>query len=396
MVIESMQDKVIIAGPCSVETPEQLRATVVPLVAGGIKEIRVGIWKPRTRPGSFEGLGKQALPWVEALGNELEVDFTTEVARPLHVEEALRHNITRFWIGARSTTNPFTVQELAEAMRGLKVSVMIKNPVNPDPALWIGAVERMQAMGIEDIRLIHRGFSNYSDTFYRNSPMWQLPISLKTHFPDLPMLCDPSHICGRRDTLAQVAQMAMDLNFDGLMVETHHQPDAAWSDAVQQLTPEAFFALLKGLRTVREAVESWEAKKILQGLRDAIDACDRELMEALLRRQNLAKEVGLLKKKHGVALFQRERWKQVFASRAEWAEAAGLDAAFVQHMYELIHVHALKTQEAALQSGGPPSSPPGSPKNGVKAQLNGKTKDGDQKDSNPDSSPAEGENPAEE
>ncbi|MGY6558306.1 MAG: chorismate mutase [Nitritalea sp.] len=393
MVIRGMQDKVIIAGPCSVETPEQLRATVVPLVEGGIREIRVGIWKPRTRPGSFEGMGKQALPWVRDLAEELQVDFATEVARPAHVEAALKHNITRLWIGARSTTNPFTVQELAEALRGTGAVVMIKNPVNPDPALWIGAVERMQAMGIEAIRLIHRGFSNYSDNFYRNSPMWQLPISLKTHFPDLPLLCDPSHICGRRDTLAQVAQMAMDLNFDGLMVETHHDPDAAWSDAAQQLRPAAFFALLNGLRTVREEVESLQAKKILQELRQAIDACDRDLMDALLRRQNLAKQVGLLKKKYGVALFQRERWKQVFASRAEWAAAAGLDAEFVQHMYELIHVHALKTQEAALQSPHPLAIPPGSPKNGADAKLNGKSLGGKRKGQKPDASDSGDEKP---
>jgi chorismate mutase len=274
----------IIAGPCSVETPEQLDQTVKGLVELGVKIIRGGVWKPRTRPGSFEGVGEIAFPWIKEIKEKYAVEFAIEVASPYHVELALKHGIDILWIGARSTVNPFTVQEIANALKGTTVPVYVKNPVNPDVALWMGALERIGQAGERHIGAIHRGFSNFNDKRFRNSPMWQIPLELKTEFPDLEILTDPSHICGQRETLAGIAQIAIDLNFDGLMIESHIQPALAWSDAAQQLTPEALGHLIRGLSLKKTDEPNPLFQSQLEELREKIDHVDREILEVHVQK----------------------------------------------------------------------------------------------------------------
>jgi chorismate mutase len=334
----------IIAGPCSIETPDQLDQTVKGLVDLGVKMIRGGVWKPRTRPGSFEGLGEIAFPWIQEVKEKYQVQFAIEVASHYHVEIALKNNIDMLWIGARSTVNPFTVQEIANALEGSNVPIYVKNPVNPDLALWLGALERISKSGERKIGAIHRGFSNFNDKKYRNSPMWQIPLALKTEFPDLEVITDPSHICGKRDTIPMISQMALDLNFDGLMIESHIQPALAWSDAAQQLTPEATGELLKSLTLKKSNNEDPRFQSQLEEIREKIDHADREILEALSRRMFLVEEVGKYKKENEVAVFQRDRWKEVFESRTHWAKDLQVDPDFVKELYELIHAESIRKQ----------------------------------------------------
>jgi chorismate mutase len=338
----------IIAGPCSIETPEQLDQTVKGLVENGIHTIRGGVWKPRTRPGSFEGLGEIAFPWIKEVKEKYGVQFAIEVASPYHVEIALKNHIDILWIGARSTVNPFTVQEIANALKGTDVPVYVKNPVNPDLALWVGALERIGNSGTRKMGAIHRGFSNFNDKKFRNSPMWQIPLQLKTEFPDLEVITDPSHICGQRATLASISQMAIDLNFDGLMIESHVNPDLAWSDAAQQLTPEATAELIHGLTLRKSNDENPQFQSQLEQIREKIDHADREILEALARRMFLVEKVGQFKKENEVAIFQRERWKEVFETRSQWAQALQLEPDFIKEIYQLIHSESIRKQTEVI------------------------------------------------
>ncbi|HAH36027.1 MAG TPA: 3-deoxy-7-phosphoheptulonate synthase [Algoriphagus sp.] len=338
----------IIAGPCSIETPEQLDNTVQELVSQGINLIRGGVWKPRTRPGSFEGLGSIALPWIQEIKNKYTVKFAIEVASAQHVEEALAHEIDILWVGARSTVNPFTVQEIAESLKGVNIPVMIKNPVNPDLSLWIGAVERFQKIGIQDLAVIHRGFSNFRDQIHRNSPLWQIPIEFRTHFPDLMMINDPSHISGKRDLVPIIAQKALDLNFDGLIIESHCNPDQAWSDAAQQLTPKNLEFMLSQLKTRKVKFEAAEMLNQLAEIRSQIDQADHDLLEALHRRMQLVEKIGEYKKLNNVAVLQMERWKEIFDSRPRWGESLGLNPELIQEIFGILHQESIRTQTEIL------------------------------------------------
>ncbi|MFC3415059.1 bifunctional 3-deoxy-7-phosphoheptulonate synthase/chorismate mutase type II [Algoriphagus hitonicola] len=338
----------IIAGPCSVESPEQFMSTITPLVNQGIEIIRGGIWKPRTRPGSFEGLGSIALPWIQDSKKQLRFKFATEVASARHVEEALKHGVDIFWIGARSTVNPFTVQEIAESLRGTSIPVMIKNPVNADLSLWIGAVERIQKAGISDIAVIHRGFSNFRDVVHRNSPLWQIAVEFRTYFPDMMMINDPSHISGKRSLVPIIAQKALDLNFDGLMIESHYTPDLAWSDAEQQLTPEDLQLLLQNLKTRKVRFESQETLNQLEEIRHQIDQADHDLLEALHRRMELVEKIGEYKKLNNVAVLQMERWKEIFKTRPEWAEKLAINPELIQEIFGLLHQESIRKQTEIL------------------------------------------------
>ncbi|TVP51161.1 MAG: 3-deoxy-7-phosphoheptulonate synthase [Mongoliibacter sp.] len=338
-----------IAGPCSVETPDQLEATVKDLAERGFKIIRGGVWKPRTRPNSFEGVGEIALPWIEEVKQRHHVRFAIEVASPYHVEKALKHGIDLLWVGARTTVNPFAVQEIADSLQGVDIPVLVKNPVNPDLALWIGALERINQAGVQKLGGIHRGFSNFNDQVYRNSPAWQIPLELKTRYPNLPILNDPSHICGRRDLLASVAQMAMDLNFDGLIIESHNDPDQAWSDAAQQITPLVLEKLIKGLQIRKVSTENPIFQSQLELIREQIDQVDNELLEILSRRMKLVEKAGEYKKLNNVAIFQMERWKKVFETRPEWGRSLHLNQEFVKELYKMVHTESIRKQEEIME-----------------------------------------------
>lgn len=345
----STEKPFIISGPCSVETPQQLDATVSQLAENGINLIRGGVWKPRTRPNSFEGVGEIALPWIRDVKEKYGVKFAIEVASPYHVEKALEFGIDLLWIGARSTVNPFTVQEIANALVGTNIPVFVKNPVNPDLALWIGALERIHQAGIKRLGAIHRGFSNFTDPTYRNSPMWQLPLELKTRYPALPLLNDPSHICGKRDLISMIAQMALDLDMDGLIIESHIKPDEAWSDAAQQLTPSALNHLLKELHVPHPSTENPIFKSKLELIRAQIDEVDRALLSALSQRMKLVAQAGLYKKENDVALFQIDRWKKVFQSRPEWAVQMDMNPDFIKELFRIIHVESIKVQSKLME-----------------------------------------------
>src|SRR3954449_680415 len=302
----------IISGPCSAETEEQVTETAVRLQKiSKIDILRAGIWKPRTRPGSFEGIGTKGLPWLQQAKKLTGLPLTVEVASAKQVEDALHFEIDVLWIGARTTVNPFSVQEVADALRGVDVPVLIKNPINPDLELWIGAVERVAKAGIKQIGLIHRGFSSYGNTEYRNAPMWHLAIEMKRRNPELMMINDPSHICGRRDILMDVAQKAIDLNYDGLIIESHIDPDKAWSDAKQQITPERLAEMLDSIRWRKEDVPSEEYHAAMEKMRQQIDHLDDELMQILSERMKVAEKIGLYKKQNNITILQTNRWNEI-------------------------------------------------------------------------------------
>jgi chorismate mutase len=336
----------IIAGPCSAETEDQLLETVDGLVKNGITTIRAGVWKPRTRPNSFEGVGKIAFPWIKkAKALHPNIQFAIEVASAEHVELALENDIDILWVGARTTVNPFIVQEIAEAVRGIKDKpILIKNPINPDLALWIGALERFAAVGIEKLGAIHRGFSTYQESIYRNIPLWQIPIELKSRYPELLLINDPSHIAGKRDLLFEIAQKAMDLQYDGLMIESHRSPDEAWSDSAQQLTPDALKIMLDKIKIREKNFPNKDFKNELEGIRDQIDETDKELLEVLSRRLELVKKVGQYKRDKNVAIFQLERWNKIIENRPLWGKKLNLDAEFVKSIYQEIHDESIRIQ----------------------------------------------------
>jgi chorismate mutase len=339
---------VIIGGPCSAETEEQLVQTAKRLAATGkIDMLRAGIWKPRTRPGMFEGIGREALSWLETAKEVTGLPTTVEVATAQHVEDALKHGVDVLWIGARTTVNPFSVQEIADALRGVQIPVLIKNPVHPDLELWTGAIERIQKAGVEQVGMIHRGFSSYGNTEYRNAPMWHLPIEMKRRYPDMFMICDPSHICGRRDLLQAVAQKSIDLDFDGLMIESHIDPDNAWSDAKQQITPERLSEMLANIvwRSVAEHVSTDEA---LEKLREQVDHIDDELLDLLSRRMKVADRIGGYKKEHNITILQAKRWNDILIRAIKKGEQLGLSKDFITKYFDAVHLESINHQNKIM------------------------------------------------
>ena len=331
---------IVIAGPCSAETEEQVMNTATQLCKKGIKIFRAGVWKPRTKPGGFEGVGTLGLPWLKRVQEELGMLVSTEVATPKHVEACLESGIDILWIGARTTANPFAMQELADSLRGVDIPVLVKNPVNPDLELWIGALERINGAGIKRMGAIHRGFSTYDKKLYRNLPLWHIPIELRRRIPNLPMFCDPSHIGGRRELIAPLCQQAMDLGFDGLVVESHCSPDAAWSDAAQQVTPEVLDFILDKLviRNITQTTESLEA------LRRQIDEFDNNLLDLLSRRMRVCREIGQYKKEHNMTVVQTERYNEILDKRGAQGILCGMDADFIKTIFEAIHEESVRQQ----------------------------------------------------
>ncbi len=340
----------IIAGPCSAETEEQLYTTAKAVKEQGVNIIRAGVWKPRTRPNTFEGIGQEALQWISDIKKELNVKFAVEVANAMHVEEALHFGVDILWIGARSTVSPFIVQEIADALKGVDIPVLVKNPINPDLALWIGALERLNQAGVNKLGAIHRGFSTHQKTRYRNVPMWQIPIEMKRQFPELPMVCDPSHIAGKREMVFEISQVAMDLNFEGLIIETHRDPENAWSDARQQVTPASLGETMQNLKIRKSSSEDIEYITHLEELRTQIDHADREMMEILAQRMEMVAQIGVWKKKNNVAAFQLDRWNEVFRSRKEWGESLQLREKFTTELFNLLHVESIKKQTEVMDN----------------------------------------------
>ena len=344
----SIEDRpLIIAGPCSVESETQLMETAIRLKnTGKVDMIRGGIWKPRTRPNSFEGVGAIGLPWMKRVKQQTGLPVTTEVAKGSHVDLCLEFDIDALWIGARTTVNPFAVQEIADALKGTDIPVMVKNPINPDLALWLGAVERLQKVGVTKIAAIHRGFSFSGEKYYRNRPQWQYPIDFKQEMPDIPMINDPSHICGRRDILQKVAQKAMDLNFDGLMIESHITPDEAWSDAKQQITPKAFGELINNL-IMREEYDPKHnpQRSELEKLRKKINLIDDELLLMLASRMAVAREIGNYKKENNVTILQSDRWKLILDKYKNAAKIHGLSEDFIVRFIKSVHNESINQQE---------------------------------------------------
>ncbi|MCB0663664.1 MAG: bifunctional 3-deoxy-7-phosphoheptulonate synthase/chorismate mutase type II [Saprospiraceae bacterium] len=340
----------IIAGPCSAETEEQVLQTAKGLAGGRVHLFRAGIWKPRTRPDSFEGIGDEGLPWLKKVKEETGLRVTTEVANAQHVEKALKHDIDVLWIGARTTVSPFAVSEIAQALKGVDIPVMIKNPVNPDIKLWIGAIERFIKADIKKLAAIHRGFSFFGKSAFRNVPRWQIPIELMRSFPKLPVICDCSHICGRRDTLAGIAQTALDLNFKGLMMEVHPTPDEAWSDAAQQITPERFLEILDGLFFRNPTISDTAFLETLENLRHQIDDIDTEILRLLGDRMKITERIGEYKESNNIAILQPERWAAVLEYALSNGNRAGLTDQFILDLFKAIHQESINRQAKVMQS----------------------------------------------
>ena len=335
----------VIAGPCSAETEEQVMETAAQLAKQGIKIFRAGVWKPRTKPGGFEGVGKAALPWLKRVKQEYGMYTAVEVANANHVYEAIKAGIDMLWIGARTSANPFSVQEIADALEGTDIPVLIKNPVNPDVDLWIGAIERIYNAGIRRIGAIHRGFSSFDKKLYRNLPQWHLPIELHRQLPTLPILCDPSHIGGKRELIAPLSQQAMDLNFDGLIVETHCNPDKAWSDAAQQITPEVLELVLDSI-VIRDVKQSTEN---LTQLRKQIDILDDDLVELLAKRMRVSKEIGLYKKEHNMPILQAKRYEEILEKRIKEAVKMDMSDEFMKTVLIAIHEESVRQQMKVME-----------------------------------------------
>ena len=338
----------VIAGPCSAETEEQVVRIAKELKESDVSVLRAGIWKPRTRPGNFEGVGALGLKWMKTAKEETGLLTTTEVANPNHVELALENDVDILWIGARTTVSPFIVQEIADALKGTDKTVLVKNPVNPDLSLWLGAVERLYTADIKNLGVIHRGFSTYEKTRYRNNPEWQIPIDLQNRYPDLPLILDPSHIAGRRDIIFDLCQTALDLNYDGIMVETHHDPDNAWSDAAQQITPQTLIQIMKDLKIRKEVSESEEFKKKLSNLRAKIDVADNKLIELLSKRMKISEEIGKVKKSQNVAILQSKRWNEILGKMVLEGEQHGLSEEFILRLFKAVHQESINHQKKVI------------------------------------------------
>lgn len=337
---------VVIAGPCSAETEEQVMETAMDLAKNGVRIFRAGIWKPRTKPGGFEGVGSVGLTWLQEVKKETGMLVATEVANKQHVEEALNAGVDVLWIGARTSANPFAMQEIADSLVGADVPVLVKNPVNPDLELWIGAMQRIYNAGIRQIGAIHRGFSAYGKHLYRNMPQWHIPIELRRRMPELTLICDPSHIGGKRELVAPLSQQAMDMGFDGLIVESHCNPDSAWSDKSQQVTPEVLNFILNML-VVRDTTQTTESLTLL---RQQIDQIDNDLLEALSKRMRISREIGQYKKEHSMPVVQTGRYDDILNSRAAAAEELGMNGDFMKTVYQAIHEESVRQQIEVLNN----------------------------------------------
>lgn len=342
---ETRQHPLSIAGPCSVESEEQMLETAEAIAQTGLASaLRGGVWKPRTSPGSFEGIGKPALKWLRSAGLKTGLPVITEVANAQQVEEALKAEIDMLWIGARTTVNPFYVQELAEALRGVDIPVFVKNPIHPEVKLWLGALERFSSMGIHKLAAIHRGFYSYRSEPFRNEPKWELFFELRRLAPELAVICDPSHIAGKRELLHEVCQSALDLGMDGFMIETHRNPEKALSDAAQQVTPEGFEQLIKGLETRHEFIDDRRFIGQLEDLRHEIDGLDEAIIKLLKQRIDIARNIGKVKHENEATVFQMQRWFKVLKDRKQLATNEGLDSSFIHELFQLIHKYSINEQ----------------------------------------------------
>lgn len=349
--LPSSSSPLVIAGPCGAESPEQLLETAMGLQkTGRVTLFRAGVWKPRTRPNAFEGMGEEALKWLAELKKATGFKVTVEVANAQHTELALKYGMDVLWIGARTTVNPFSVQEIADVLKGVNMPVMVKNPIHADLQLWIGAIERIYNSGTQKIAAIHRGFHFYGKTKYRNKPLWQIPIELRTLFPDLPIICDPSHISGNRDLIPSVAQKALDLGMNGLMIESHVNPALALSDAQQQLTPAALDELIGNLILRKASTENAGVIDRLAELRNMIDEVDDELLNVLKKRIQVIEEIGRYKKAHDITIFQLERWQEILRTRGQWADKMGLSRQHVEKLCQLLHEESIRIQNGLMNT----------------------------------------------
>jgi chorismate mutase len=341
----------IIAGPCSAETEEQVLQTAQRLAqTGKVDVMRAGIWKPRTRPGSFEGIGTKGLPWLQQAKKITGIPVAVEVATAKQVEDALHFDVDILWVGARTTVNPFSVQEVADALKGVDVPVLIKNPINPDLELWQGAVERIAKAGINQIGLIHRGFSSYGNTEFRNAPMWHLAIEMKRRFPEMMLINDPSHICGRRDILLDVMQKSVDLDYDGMIIESHIDPDNAWSDAKQQVTPERLAEMLNSIAWRKEDIDSADYHAALEKLRQQINHLDDELMQILGQRMKIAEQIGTYKKNNNITILQTNRWNEILDRAFLKGDKLGLSKEFITRYFDAVHMESINHQNKIMNS----------------------------------------------
>ena len=338
----------VIAGPCSAETEDQVLKIANQLKDTDVSAFRAGIWKPRTKPGMFEGVGAIGLKWLQKVKNETGLLISTEVANSNHVKLALEHDIDILWIGARSTVSPFIVQEIADALEGTEKVVLVKNPVNPDLSLWLGGIERLHSSNIKNLGLIHRGFSTYEKSKYRNIPEWQIPVEVMNRFPDLPMICDPSHISGNRNLIFDVSQTALDLNYDGLMIETHCDPDNAWSDANQQVTPKRLVEIMKDLKTRKITTDEEEYQNNLIDLRAKIDVIDHALLENLGKRMKISDNIGEIKRSNNVAVLQNKRWNEILGKMILEGEKLDLSEEFILKLFKAIHQESINRQEKVI------------------------------------------------
>ncbi|MDD7914960.1 bifunctional 3-deoxy-7-phosphoheptulonate synthase/chorismate mutase type II [Polaribacter ponticola] len=339
----------VIAGPCSAETEEQVLKIAHELKDSDVNYYRAGIWKPRTRPGNFEGVGALGLKWLKKVKDETGMKTCTEVANAAHVKLALENDVDLLWIGARTAVSPFIMQELADALHGTDKIVLVKNPINPDLALWLGGIERLYTADIKNLGAIHRGFSTYEKSKYRNVPEWQIAIEFKNKFPDLPLICDPSHITGNREMIFDVSQTALDLNFDGLMIETHFDPDNAWSDAAQQVTPTKLKQIMEDLKIRKETNNEAEYQSSLDNLRAQINVADDQLIELLGKRMKVSDQIGALKKDKNVAVLQSKRWNEILGNMILEGESKGLSEEFVLRMFKAIHQESINHQEKIIK-----------------------------------------------
>ncbi len=341
----------IISGPCSAETEEQMLATATRLAnTGKVDVLRAGIWKPRTKPGLFEGIGTKGLPWLLQAKKITGLPTTVEVATAKHVEDALQFDVDILWIGARTTVNPFSVQEVADALKGVDIPVLIKNPINADLELWSGGIERIQKAGIQQVGMIHRGFSNYGNTEYRNAPMWHLPIEMKRRFPEMLLICDPSHICGNRHMLQMVAQKSIDLDFDGVMIESHIDPDNAWSDAKQQITPERLAEILDALVWRSESTDKADFLTALATLREQINHVDDELITLLSQRMKIADKIGAYKRENNITILQTNRWNDILEKAFKKGDTLGLSQEFITKYFDAVHLESINHQNKIMNS----------------------------------------------
>lgn len=351
-VFENVTRPVQIVGPCSAETEEQVMETARQLAENGVKVdlFRAGIWKPRTRPNSFEGVGAEGLNWLKKVRKEFGFKIATEVANREHAFEAIKAGVDVVWLGARTTVNPFSVQEVADALRGTDIPVLVKNPINPDLKLWMGGIERLLNVGLTRVGAIHRGFSKFGDKVYRNNPQWQIPLGLKREFPDIQIICDASHIAGNRVNLFQISQSALNLNFEGIMLETHYTPDEAWSDAAQQVTPKALKEKILDRLIVRdEKADDPIVINNIEDLRSQIDLIDKELIQLYANRMDLAEKIGEYKKQNNISIYQQSRWSEILEETMKRAEPLGLSPSFMDKVLRAIHEESISRQEKVMQ-----------------------------------------------